>query len=94
MVIYDARIVINRDSILVIHGRAELPAVANLGGQQQYLSNHHRPQRASDIMKLSSNPPVIRSYRTQPGLIHDEPHGHHTVILRWSYITVMSLGES
>ena len=82
MVIYDARIVKNHDIILVIHARAALPDLANLGGLQQYLSNRHRPQRAREIMKLSSNPAVIRSYRTQPGLICDESYCHRTVILQ------------
>ena len=64
-VIYDARIMINRDIIWVIHGRAALPALAKLGELQQYLSNWHRPRRAREIMKMPSNPAAIRSYRTQ-----------------------------
>ena len=93
-VIYYARIMINRDTILVIRGRAALPALAKLGGPQQYFKNWHRPWRAREIMKLSSNPPAIQSYRTQTGLTHDEPHCNRTVILRWSYITMMSPDES
>ena len=72
---------INHDTILVILGRAALQALANLGGPQQYFSNRHRPQRAREIMKLSSNPPAIQSYRTQPGLIRDEPHCHLAMVL-------------
>ena len=94
MVTYGAQIMINHDTILVIHGRAILPAFDNLVGPQQYFSNRHRPRSAREIMTLSSNPPAIRSYHTQPGLICDELNGHRTVILWWSYIIVMSPGES
>ena len=81
-VIYDARIVINRDIILVIRRRAALQAFANLSEPQQYLSNRHRLRRAREIMKLSSNPAAIRSYHTQLRWIHDEPYSHRNVILR------------
>ena len=94
MVIYDTRILINRETVMVIHGRAALPALANLGGPQQYFSNQHRLRGVQEIMKLSSNPPAIRTFHTKPGLNHDELHCQCTVILRWSYITVNSLGES
>ena len=72
MVIYDARIVINRDIILVVHERATLQAFSNLCELQQYLSNRHRPRRAQEIMKLSSNLAAIQSYRTQLRWICDE----------------------
>ena len=93
-VIYHTRIVINCDITLVVHGRAAIQAFANLGEIQQYLSHRHRPRRAREIMKLSANPAAIQSYHTQPRWIRDEPYCHRTVILRWSYITAMSLGES
>ena len=72
-VIYDARIVINRDIILIVRGRAALQAFANLGELQQYLSHRHQPRRAQEIIKLSSNPAAIRSYHTQLRWNHDEP---------------------
>ena len=72
MVIYDARIMIYHDIILVVCGRATLQAFANLGEPQQYLL-HQRPQRAWEIMKLSSNPAAIRSYRTQLWWNREEP---------------------
>ena len=73
MIIYDARIMINRNIILVILGRTALPALANLSELQQYLSNQHLLRRAHEVMKLSSNPAEIQSYRTQLRWIRDEP---------------------